>query len=116
MEIGDWSASKNLNEIYRNIRELGLETKLAEMEAFGFTVIENAISREMAFKLRDAVLREAERRYKTKIDLENSGNFQDWKLLPYLLYKDPLFADIVLQKQGLALVDYFVGRSCILHS
>jgi ectoine hydroxylase-related dioxygenase (phytanoyl-CoA dioxygenase family) len=116
MKIGDWPGSKNLNDIYRNIRELGLETNLAEIDAFGFTVIENAISRELAFKLRDAVLREAERRYKTKIDLANSGNFQDWKLLPYLLYRDPLFADIVLQEQGLALADYFIGRSCILHS
>jgi hypothetical protein len=113
MEIGNWPASKNLNEIYLRIRKLGLETNLAELEAFGFTRVENALSPERVVKLREAVLREAERRYKTKIDVDN---FQDWKLLPYLLYKDPLFADLVLHPKGLALVDYVVGRSAILAS
>jgi ectoine hydroxylase-related dioxygenase (phytanoyl-CoA dioxygenase family) len=116
MQIGDWPGSKNLNEIYRNIRALGLETNLAEIEAFGFTIIENAIPKDTVTKMRDAVLKEAERRYKTRIDMDNSGNFQDWKLLPYMLFKDPAFADAVLHPKGLALVDYFLGPSCILHS
>ena len=41
MKIGDWSATRSLSGLYREIRELGLETNLAELEAFGFTIIEN---------------------------------------------------------------------------
>ena len=44
MEILDWPATRELNGIYREIRELGLETNLAELEAFGFTVIDNTLS------------------------------------------------------------------------
>jgi len=43
MEIGDWAATRDLNRIYADIRALGLETNLAELEAFGFTVIEGAL-------------------------------------------------------------------------
>jgi hypothetical protein len=39
MEIGEWRATRDLNDLYREIRDLGLETNLAELEAFGFTVI-----------------------------------------------------------------------------
>ena len=35
MQIGDWAATPDLNDIYREIRDLGLETNLAELEAFG---------------------------------------------------------------------------------
>ena len=37
-EEGEWTATPELNRIYGTIRELGLETNLAELEAFGFQV------------------------------------------------------------------------------
>ena len=40
MEIGDWKATAELGQVYRKARELGLEANLAELEAFGFTVVE----------------------------------------------------------------------------
>ena len=46
MEIGDWKSTADLNEIYLRIRDLGLETNVAELEAFGFTTIEGALSTE----------------------------------------------------------------------
>ena len=36
MEIGDWPATRDLNDLYREIRSLGLEAQVAELEAFGF--------------------------------------------------------------------------------
>ncbi|WP_375784893.1 phytanoyl-CoA dioxygenase family protein [Bradyrhizobium sp. Pha-3] len=116
MKIGNWPATQSLNKIYREIRELGLESNLAELEAFGFTVIENVLSPEMVLKLRDATLRDYERRYNIKMDLENERgeNLKDWKLAAFLLFKDPAFADVVLNQKSLALVTYFLGRGCIL--
>ncbi len=40
MKIGDWKASAELNKVYADARALGLETNIAELEAFGFTVVE----------------------------------------------------------------------------
>ena len=56
VQIGDWSATKDLNDIYGQIRDLGLETNLAELEAFGFTVIEDALSPGLTKELREAVI------------------------------------------------------------
>jgi hypothetical protein len=52
MEIGDWRATRDLNDLYREIRGLGLEANVAELEAFGFTVIENALTPELTDRLR----------------------------------------------------------------
>ena len=52
MEIGDWRATSDRNDLYRGIRERGLETNVAELEAFGFTVVENAISPDLTGRLR----------------------------------------------------------------
>jgi ectoine hydroxylase-related dioxygenase (phytanoyl-CoA dioxygenase family) len=114
MKIGDWPATQALNEIFREIRELGLESNLAELEAYGFTILENALTPETTQKLREATLREYERRYKLKINAETGENFQDWQLAPFLLYKDPVFADLVLHRQSLALISYFLGNGAIL--
>ena len=40
MEIGDWKATPNLNKVYGEIRRLGLEKNVAELEAYGFTIVE----------------------------------------------------------------------------
>ena len=70
MEIGDWRSTRDLNDLYRQIRELGLETNLAELDAFGFTVIEDALSPELTASLRDAVVREAETAFAARLDVE----------------------------------------------
>jgi ectoine hydroxylase-related dioxygenase (phytanoyl-CoA dioxygenase family) len=116
MKIGDWKATESLNQIFREIRELGLESHLAELEAYGFTVIENALSPEFTAQLREATVREYERRFKAKINVETGENFEDWQLAPYLLYKDPTFADLTLHQKALALVSYFLGKGAILFS
>jgi hypothetical protein len=40
MKIGDWPTTPELAGIYRQARALGLESNLAELEAFGFTIVE----------------------------------------------------------------------------
>ena len=82
---GEWSATPDLNRIYREIRTLGLETNLAELEAYGFTVIRDALSPELTAKLRDAVLRSAENGFKRKLDLDNERELHEVRLAPFLL-------------------------------
>jgi hypothetical protein len=113
---GDWSATPDLNKIYREIRSLGLETNLAELEAFGFTVIRDALSPELTVALRNAVLKSAEANFKKKLDLENEQDLHEVQLAPYLLYKDRLFEEALLNPKPLALITYLLGYSCWLSS
>jgi hypothetical protein len=116
MEIGDWAATRELNGIYADIRRLGLETNLAELEAFGFTVIEGALSPDLTKRLRRAVLDAWEERYRRTLDLENETELKEVELASYLLFKDPVFEAAVLNEKPLALITYLLGQSCWLSS
>lgn len=116
MEIGDWTATPDLNDIYREIRALGLETNLAELEAYGFTVVEGALDRETTAALREKILEIAQARMGRKLDPERETDHQEVQLIPYLLYKDPVFKQAVLNRKQLALITYLLGKHCILSS
>ncbi len=116
MEIGDWVATEDLNDLYRDIRAHGLESNLAELEAFGFTVIEGALLPETTKRLRDAVLEAAAGDFGRPLDLENETDHKAIKLIPYLLYRDPVFEEAVLNPKPLALTTYLLGRHCLLSS
>jgi len=116
MEIGDWSATRDLNDLYREIRALGLESNLAELEAFGFTIIEGALSPQLTTQLRDTILRIAEQRRGAKLDLAAETDLNDIALIPYLLFKDRVFREAVLNPKPLALISYLLGKHCILSS
>ena len=81
MDIGDWSATPDLNDIYRDIRALGLETNLAELEAFGFTVIEDALSPEQVEHFRGRILEISEARLGRKLDLEGETEHADTEFI-----------------------------------
>jgi ectoine hydroxylase-related dioxygenase (phytanoyl-CoA dioxygenase family) len=116
MEIGNWRATEDLNEIYRDIRRLGLESNLAELEAFGFTVIENILDGETTRKLRDEVLRAAEGFLNQKLDLDREETHREVKSIPYLLYRDQVFEKALLCEKTLVLITYLLGNHCLLSS
>lgn len=116
VEIRDWPATADLNEIYREIRSLGLETNLAELEAFGFTVLENALSSELANELREAILRIAADFAGHPLDPENETEYEGMKFVPFLLFKDPVFKRALLNPRPLALITYLLGKHCVLSS
>lgn len=116
MRIDDWHATRDLNALYRNIRALGLESNIAELDAFGFTIVEDALSPAQTKTLRSAVLRQAERTFEAKLDPESEEAHRDWKLVPYLMFKDAAFEDAVLNERPLALITYLLGHSCRLSS
>jgi hypothetical protein len=116
MEIGDWAATRDLGRIYGEIRSLGLEANLAELEAFGFTVIEGALSPELTARLRAAVLGAWGERYGRTLDLENETELKEVELASYLLFKDRVFEEAVLNPRPLALITYLLGQSCWLSS
>jgi hypothetical protein len=113
---GEWTATPELNRIYRDIRALGLETNLAELEAFGFTVVRDALSPELTDRLRDAVIGAWQDHFGRPLDLEHETELSEVQLAPYLLYKDPVFEEALLNPRPLALITYLLGQSCWLSS
>jgi hypothetical protein len=114
MDIGDWKATRGLNESYRAIREMGLESQLAELDAFGFTVIENAASPELVERLRQAVLKTTEVCEEVTPEIvDGKATMQGMKYQNHLLIRDRSFEEALLLEEPLALVKYLVGESCI---
>ena len=116
MEIGDWRGTRDLNDIYRELRGLGLESNVAELDAFGFTIVEDALDPELCQRLRGAVIHAAEKRFGKSFDLEGETELENFELVPYLLFKDRAFEEALLNPRPLALVTYLMGRSCLLSS
>jgi ectoine hydroxylase-related dioxygenase (phytanoyl-CoA dioxygenase family) len=116
MEIADWRATRDLNECYREIRALGLETNLAEIEAFGFTVIEGAIPPDLTERLRQAIIRTSEERSGVQANLETGETHPGIQLQYYLLFRDRAFEEALMNPPVLALMSYLLGKSCLLSS
>jgi hypothetical protein len=116
MEIGAWRATRELNDTYREIRALGLETNLAELEAFGFTVIEGALGPDLTAALRDAILRIASEKVGRALDPDGETAYRGMEFQAYLLFQDPVFKRAVLNPGPLALITYLLGQHCVLSS
>lgn len=116
MEIEDWPSAKTLPALYRELKQLGLLEHVAELEAFGFTVLppEKVGPPQQHEAVRDALLGVACER-KSCSQAELPGVFSDdQELLRFMLWDDPLFEKIVVNPAALGLVEYLLGSQCIL--
>lgn len=126
MKIGDWKTTPELGPQYREIRRLGLEQNIAELDAFGFTILEPGKAAPVAWveKLRDTVLGVAERRTGVKHDLVTGDHgrldvqppFEHQYILYYLLLEDPIFQQAICNPYLLALQTYMLGFDCRISS
>ncbi|MEC9240556.1 MAG: hypothetical protein VX486_07985, partial [Pseudomonadota bacterium] len=111
MEIKDWSSAKDTPALYRELKELDLLENLAELEAFGYTVLspEKVGSPEQHEEAKEAVLRIACERKDCSRD-ELSSVFSDGQeLLRFVLWDDLLFEKLVLTPTALGLIQWMVG-------
>jgi len=120
MEVGDWPSSRFLNGTYRAIRELGLETNVAELEAFGFTILPATLNAETVDRVKERILAVAERRWGRKLDAGSAANLEGrlpgTPLLTNLLFEDRLFEDLMMAERPLLLIRYLMGDSVKLNS
>jgi ectoine hydroxylase-related dioxygenase (phytanoyl-CoA dioxygenase family) len=112
------SADAALGRVLAEVHRLGLERNLIELETRGFTTVERVLSESRIVRARDAILARVERTTGRKIDItsETGENLSGWTYVPYLLYDDPVFEEILLEPKPLALVTYLLGESCLLSS
>jgi hypothetical protein len=116
MEIGDWTAAPDLVDVYEEIRAQGLEQNLAELEAFGFTTVPNALDPDQVVALRERIVEISEERLGRSLSLDGETEHSAIEFIPYLLYKDPMFKDVVVNPKTLPLTTYLLGKRCILSS
>jgi hypothetical protein len=121
MEIGNWKATAELNVIYRRARELGVETNLAELEAFGFTIVEpeKVAPKGFADRMLNALLAAADREDPMAVDLSRKAQKDKpvyGRNLFHMIAKDPVFAEAVMNPVALTLGQYLLGASAKLYS
>ena len=120
MKIEDWPSSKYLSPLYREIRERGLESNIAELEAFGFTMIENFLTQDEIEHTKSTILRVAERRLGRTLDISNTENLEGrisgTPLLTRLVFEDPWFEELMLRTEPLLIMRYLMGESLKLNS
>ena len=105
------------------IDRLGLNDNLAELDTQGYTTIRGVLSEDQVERARQALLSRVEENSGRRVDIETatSDDFQSslgasMEYLPYMLYDDPVFEEILMAEQPLAIVSYLVGESCVLSS
>lgn len=119
MEIGDWKAMAGMAQVYRQARELGLETNLAELETFGFTVIEPAKTRgrEIAERLLEKVNAIVRQEDAAAVDLNKHADKPAYgRQLFHLLERDPVFCEAMMHPVVRVMGAYMMGLSFRLYS
>jgi hypothetical protein len=116
MEIGDWSATAELNGVLRQARALGLESNLLELEAYGFTVVEpekldagDLPERLLRASVRLCEQAEASGRRKSS----PTGADADYSRILYsTIVQDEAFAEGLMHPVTLTIARYLLGASC----
>jgi ectoine hydroxylase-related dioxygenase (phytanoyl-CoA dioxygenase family) len=115
MDVEEWESSGSTALLYRELRQLGLETNIAELEAFGFTVVppEKVAPPEFLAAARKALEETLLRRYgEDALDPARWANVND--IQRFLIWEDQLFEKLALNPSGLGLAEYLVGTDCVL--
>ena len=81
-----------LQRILDNIRALGLNDNVMELEAQGFTTIPNVLSEAQIERAKSAIVARVERTTQRKVDVESESGaaFAGMQYIPYLLYDDEI--------------------------
>jgi len=110
--------TKPLDRVLGEISRLGLEQNLIELETRGYTTVSGALAPDTVVRTREAILRRVERETGRRIDIDQATteDYEGMKYIPYLLYDDEVFEEILMEPRPLALITYLLGESCILSS
>ena len=116
MKIEDWPSAKDIPALYRELKELDLLEHLAELEAFGYTVLppEKVGSKEQLEETKTAVLRIAAERKGCKVEELEEVYDDGQELMRFVLWDDPIFEKLLLTPSALGLIQWLVGTNCIL--
>src|SRR5262245_12087063 len=123
----DWESGpyleqkRRVTQLYGEIAALGLESHIAELSMYGYTVVppEKLAPPEYIARLRDAVLAISYRRSGVTPDVVNGSTHVGEKhplgqFMRYVFFDDPVFEPMLTNPVLLGLVTYLVGDDAIL--
>ncbi len=119
-EFGKDEDGAALQRIFANVKRLGLEQNIAELDAWGYTTVapEKLAPPGFCDKVLKKVFEVSEARSGVKPDLERGSSHAHipfrGETLRYLLAADPLFEEVLLNEVQLTLASYLVGEHCVL--
>ncbi len=116
MQIEDWPSAKATPALYRELKELDLLEHIAELEAFGYTVLppDTVGPPEQHEAVKQAVLAlVSKRKGCAPEDLEALFS-ESQELFRFVLWDNPIFEKLVLNPAALGLIQWMVGTDCIL--
>ncbi|MBX3511665.1 MAG: phytanoyl-CoA dioxygenase family protein [Hyphomonadaceae bacterium] len=120
MEIGNWKSVAGLDKIYRDARQYGIESNIAELEAFGFTIVEpekTQAPKDFAKRLLDKLMEIARREDAAKVDLNKHEDRPAYgRQLFHLFARDDVFIEAALNPVVKTLAAYMMGSSYRLYS
>lgn len=122
MEILDWKSMAGMAGTYRKARELGLEANIAELETFGFTVIEpekTGAPPGFAERLLAKVMEIAQQEDDLAVELNKHADAEKpafGRQLFHLLERDPVFIEAVMNPAVQTMGSYLMGLSYRLFS
>lgn len=110
MEIENWKSVGPIAPLYRELKELDLLENIAELDAFGFTVVppEKVGPPEFHATVERAFVRVLEERFGALSWSEAN------QIIRLILWEDPIFEELLMNPAGLGLVQYLLGPNCIL--
>jgi ectoine hydroxylase-related dioxygenase (phytanoyl-CoA dioxygenase family) len=115
MDIGDWKSVAGMAEVYRRARDFDLEPNIAELEAFGFTVIEpdkTGAPKGFSNHLLEAVMEIARQQDESVVDLNKHADRPAYgRQLFHLLAQNPLFVDAAMNPVVRTMASYMLGLS-----
>lgn len=115
VEIGEWKSAGSVAPLYQELRQIGLETNISELDAFGFTVVppEKVGPPEFCKEVRAALERTMLRRYGSDgLSVDRWKNVND--IQRFMLWEDPIFEKLSYNPAGLGLAQYLLGTDCVL--
>lgn len=122
MEIGNWKSVAGMAEVYRTARQMGLEQNIAELEAFGFTIIppeKNGAPPGFAERMRDKLMDIVRAEEELAVDLNKHTDAEKpayGRQIFHLLERDPMFVDAMMNPVVQTMASYLTGLSNRLFS
>lgn len=118
MALAQTNNTDPLQRILDNIHRLDLDQHMIELETKGYTTITGVLSEQQIKRAKAGILARVQSETDHKIDLdhETAAGFEGGTYIPYLLYDDAVYEEILLEEKPLALITYLLGESCLLSS
>jgi len=114
------AAAEPMDRVWDAIRKYDLESHVADLETHGLTIIppEKAAPDGFIERLRAATLRFIEKQDGRAPDLKGGETHRNQILgdYHYMILHDPVFQEMLCQPVAVALLDYLLGESAIVHA